>query len=449
MKWRRTLLGLIAAGGLAAALGTPVRAADLSGGRYGEVHVSKPAGVMRGVIILFSDLTGWSLADQQAADSLAQHDMLVVGVDTGHYAATLAGISETCHHLDGDAEAISHQLQREQGSSAYFTPIMAGIGQGGVLAEQVLAAAPSNTIAGAVSIDPAPSLDTRFQPCPPDPTILHDPGLPGFWSIGATAHLLAPTRTLVAALQHVGAKVDIREFASGSGEPEMLAALTQSHLGSRAPDEEDVSDLPLIELPAAHPDGMLAIVISGDGGWRDLDKTIAHDLHDQDVSVVGVDSLRYFWSMKSPAQTAHDLARIIRSYSARWHARSVALIGYSFGADVLPFAYNRLPKAERGKIAMLSLLGFARTADFEIRVTGWLGLPPSDEALQAYPEIAKVPPGLVQCFYGAREPDTICPMLAKTRVEVIRTSGGHHFGGDYGNLAHVILDGWRRRMTLG
>ena len=92
----------------------------------------------------------------------------------------------------------------------------------------------------------------------------------------------------------------------------MLSALTQPHLGSRAPDEEDVSDLPLVELPAAHPDGMLAIVISGDGGWRDLDKTIAHDLHDQGVSVVGVDSLRYFWSVKSPAQTAHDLDRIIR-----------------------------------------------------------------------------------------------------------------------------------------
>ena len=124
---------------------------------------------------------------------------------------------------------------------------------------------------------------------------------------------------------------------------------------------------------------MLAIVISGDGGWRDLDKTIAHALCDAGVSVVGIDSLRYFWNAKSPEQTAHDLARVIQTYSARWRTKSVALIGYSFGADVLPFAYNRLPKGKRDKMAVMSLLGFAEGADFEIRVTGWLGMPASAE----------------------------------------------------------------------
>jgi type IV secretory pathway VirJ component len=450
MSARHILLGLIAALGLVLAACAPARAEkNLPGGRYGEVHVSEPAGAMRGLVILISDRSGWSDIDRQAASLLTHHDMLVVGVDAARYADVLTGVTEACHNLVGDVEAISHQLQREQQSSTYFTPIVAGVGQGGALAEQVLSGAPSNTIAGAVSIDPAPTLDTRFHPCPPDPNDMRGPGLPGFWSIATTADLPTTTRTLVATLQHVGAKVGIREFASDTTEPEMLLALTQPHLGSRAPDEEDVSDLPLVGLPAAHPDGLLAIVISGDGGWRDLDKTIAHDLCNQGVSVVGVDSLRYFWRLKAPEQTAHDLARIIRTYSARWHARSIALIGYSFGADVLPFAYNRLPKAVRGQISMMSLLGFAPGADFEIRVTGCLGMPPSDNALPAYPEIAKMPSGLVQCFYGEKETDTLCPALAKLGVAVIRTSGGHHFGGDYEHLARVILDGWRRRITLG
>jgi type IV secretory pathway VirJ component len=184
-------------------------------------------------------------------------------------------------------------------------------------------------------------------------------------------------------------------------------------------------------------------------GWRDLDKTIAHDLCDEGVSVVGLDSLRYFWSWKSPERAAYDLKRIIQTYSARWRSKGVALIGYSFGADVLPFAYNRLPKAIRDKISTMSLLGFGQGADFEIRVTGWLGMSPSDKALPALPEVAKVPPRLVQCFYGADEADTICPALTKMGVAVFRTPGGHHFGSDYVHLAHVILDGWRRRMTLG
>jgi type IV secretory pathway VirJ component len=445
----RALLGMIAGIGLVAGAGAPVRAASLLGGRYGEVHVSEPAGAMRGVMILFSDLSGWSDADRQAAALLAQHDVLVVGVDTARYAEALAGVTEACHQLVADAETISRQLQRERRSGAYFTPILAGTGQGGALAEQVLAEAPSDTVAGAASIDPAPTLDVRFKPCPPDPAMMRGPGLPGFWGVGATADLPAATQARVSALLRLGTKIDTHVFAHGVTEAEMLLALTQPHLNQNAPNEEDVSDLPLVELPAARPSGMLAIVLSGDGGWRDLDKTIAHNLRDSGVSVVGVDSLRYFWRAKSPEQTAHDLARVIQTYSTRWHAKSVALIGYSFGADVLPFAYNRMPKAVRGKISMMSLLGFARGADFEIRVLGWLGVPPSDKALPAYPEIAKVPPGLVQCFYGDDETDTICPALAKTGVAVIRTSGGHHFGGDYGNLAHVILDGWRRRMTVG
>jgi type IV secretory pathway VirJ component len=445
---QRTWLPLILAAGFFALFSTPVRPADLSAEHFGEVHVSEPANTMRGFVILFSALSGWSDTDQQAAELLARHDVLVVGVDTARYADGLAGVEEPCHHLVGDAEAIAHQLQREHHSSAYFAPILAGVGQGGALAEQVLAMAPSNTIAGAVSIDPAQTLEPRFHPCPPDPRVMHDPGLPGFWSIGATATLPSETQSVVSSLQKLDAKVDIRSFPQGTAEADMVLALTRPHLTESAPSEGDISDLPLVELPAGHPGDMLAIVVSGDGGWRDLDQTIAHDLSDWGVSVVGLDSLRYFWSAKTPEQTAHDVGRVIQAYSARWQIKSVALIGYSFGADVLPFAYNRLPQAIRDKVSIMSLLGLAQGADFEIRVTGWLGMTAGEAALPAYPEIAKVRPALVQCFYGEDESDTICPTLAKTGAAVIRTPGGHHFGGDYEHLARTILDGWRR-MRLG
>jgi type IV secretory pathway VirJ component len=468
MRLGRALAAFVTAVGLAAAA-LPARAAPadpetVAGGRFGEVRVMRPAGTMRGLVVLYSALSGWSDTDQRAAELLAQRDVVVVGVDTARYVATLAGITEACHSLVSDDEAISHQLQREQHSSRYFTPILAGIAEGGTLAERVLSAAPSNTLAGAISIDPVPIQDARFKPCPPDPTILHDPGLPGFWDVGTTAPLPEATQTLVKALQRVDARVVVHDFGKDAAEGDMLLALVQPHLGPRAPDEQDVSDLPLVELPASHiasdvknndskanhyDSNMLAIVISGDGGWRDLDQTIARNLQDRGVSVVGIDSLRYFWRRKTPEETAHDLARVIRTYIRRWHAKSIALIGYSFGADVLPFAYNRLPERVRATVTMLSLLGFAPAADFEIRVGGWLGLPPSANALPARPEIAKVPPELVQCFYGEDETDTLCPTLVTTGVAVIRTGGSHHFGRDYAHLTQVILNGWRRRMTQG
>ncbi|SIT39176.1 Virulence factor family protein [Paraburkholderia ribeironis] len=385
------------------------------GGRYGNVTVTQPAGPLRGFVVLYSQASGWSAADQQSADALAKAGALTVGVDTARYAANLKAKKETCHQLVGDAEALSHQLERQSQSSHYFAPIVAGTGQGATLAMHVLEQAPSNTIAGAVAVDAERTLDARFQPCPPDPTVIRDK-VPGF----------------------------VEQASTGHADRARVVALLTPHLQAASASDDDVSDLPLIELPAAHPNGLMAIVISGDGGWRDLDKTIAQALQKDGVSVVGWDSLRYFWSEKPPAQTSRDLARVIQTYGARWHAQHIALIGYSFGADVMPFAYNRLPDAQRAKVSLISLLGFAPDADFQIRVGGWLGMPASDKALKVRPELTRVPPAIVQCFYGENEKDTLCPALGKTGIDVIRTSGDHHFGGDYNALERHILSAFRK-----
>ena len=75
--------------------------------------------------------------------------------------------------------------------------------------------------------------------------------------------------------------------------------------------------IPLIELPATPGGDALAIVLSGDGGWRDIDKSLAEELRKQGVSVVGWDSLRYFWTRRSPEQLADDLGRVIRAYAGK------------------------------------------------------------------------------------------------------------------------------------
>jgi type IV secretory pathway VirJ component len=406
--------GFVTCGALAQATTTTV-----PGGRYGDVTVTQPSGPLRGFVVLYSQASGWNAADQQTADALAKAGALTVGVDTARYAARLSGNKESCHQLVGDAEALSHQLERQSHSSHYFAPIVAGTGQGATLAMHVLEQAPSNTIAGAVSVDAEHALDTRFQPCPPDPTVIRDK-VPGF----------------------------VETASTGNGDRARLVALLTPHLQAVSTSDDDVSDLPLIELPAAHPNGLMAIVISGDGGWRDLDKTIAQALQKDGVSVVGWDSLRYFWSEKPPAQTSRDLARVMQTYGARWHAEHIALIGYSFGADVMPFAYNRLPQAQRSQVSLIALLGFAPDADFQIRVGGWLGMPASDKALKVQPELKKVPPAIVQCFYGAQEEDTLCPALDKTGIAVIRTGGDHHFGGDYNAIERRILGAFKQQSGV-
>ena len=399
---------------------------------FGTPPVVTPTGPMRGMVLLFSDHGGIAEADRATAEALGKAGVLVAEIDTDAYLARLAEATEDCQFIVPDLELLSRQLQRAHPGATYHTPILAGRGLGGTLAEIGLAQAWPTTIDGAVSLDPALSIGTEKPFCG-DPLAARK-SLQGFWSVGFTG---STARARIEALKAAGTPVAIESATT-------LEALILPHLPP-ATEASDVADLPLIELPADKPSDLLAVVLSGDGGWRDIDMNLAENLRKSGVPVIGWDALRYFWREKTPDGTAEDLAAIMQIYMAKWQASRVALIGYSFGADVLPFAYNRLPADLRPHVALMALLGFANNADFEITMGGWLGAAPSEDALAVLPEVAKVPPGLIQCFYGSDEDDTMCPALAAKGVEQIKTTGGHHFDGDYAALAKRILAGLRKR----
>jgi type IV secretory pathway VirJ component len=233
--------------------------------------------------------------------------------------------------------------------------------------------------------------------------------------------------------------------AGSAGPPEHALRERLLRLVAHAADEDDDAP-PVVELPARPEIDTLAIVYSGDGGWRDLDKSIAEYLQAHGVPVVGVDTLRYFWARKAPQAAAEDLADLIATYTESWKARRVLLIGYSFGADVLPAMIGHLPQADRDRIAQVSLLGLGSTIDFEISVSGWVGQD-DDDGQPTLPDVRRIDPRLVQCIYGGEDDDPACPHLRGSGAEVVETSGSHHFDGDYDKLAETILGGLRHRLA--
>ena len=80
----------------------------------------------------------------------------------------------------------------------------------------------------------------------------------------------------------------------------------------------------------------MAIILTGDGGWAGLDKSLAAGFAARGIPSIGWNSLRYYWTPRTPDGAAADLARIIRHYMPEWMAKRVILVGYWFGADVLP-----------------------------------------------------------------------------------------------------------------
>jgi type IV secretory pathway VirJ component len=239
--------------------------------------------------------------------------------------------------------------------------------------------------------------------------------------------------------------IDLHELTASQTQGAALAALTETHLQPATGANPLEAALPLVELPVGLPSDVMAIVLSGDGGWADLDKVIGEDLQRDGVPVVGWDSLRYFWSIKTPDQLAGNLASVMSTYMERWHAGKVVLIGYSFGADVLPSAYNRLPQELRRHVILMTLLEPEKRANFEIKVGGWLNLPPGDDAVPIAPEIDQIQAQLIECYYGEDDKRSACPDLAAKGVNVVQISGGHHFDGDYHRLEKQILAAFSKR----
>ena len=114
------------------------------------------------------------------------------------------------------------------------------------------------------------------------------PSLPGFWVVAFPVGPDSPGRQHIAALKAAGTPVDIASHA-GNGAAETLAALVRPRLKpATTPPTTGIAKLPLIELPAEPRGPLLAIVLSGDGGWRDLDKTISEKLQSKEsLSSVG------------------------------------------------------------------------------------------------------------------------------------------------------------------
>jgi type IV secretory pathway VirJ component len=177
--------------------------------------------------------------------------------------------------------------------------------------------------------------------------------------------------------------------------------------------------------------------MSGDGGWAGIDQEVAAALSAKGIPVVGLDSLRYYWTARTPSGLAADTDRMIRYYLPHFGKQRVLLIGYSQGADVLPFAVNRLPQATRARVALTAVMGMSEHALFEFHVSSWVS--DSNSGPATLPEIDRITGMPVLCIYGADESDSLCPKLDPQRFIVVKLKGGHHFDGDYANLAHQIL----------
>lgn len=407
-----------------------------------------PDGPATGTVFLLSSAAGWG-ADEAALAARLQHaNAVVVGIDLPAYLAALDAKGQDCVYLVADFERLSHALERSTGADVFHAPIVAGLGAGGALAIDVLSQTPADTLGGIIAANPTAGEGLRTKLCTKQPRAeaaggwaYTPPKGPQPAPLTIVLGSDAPPEAAARADALAAAGVPIARKASSEPGAAALADAVAGAIASAAM----AGDAPaIVELATKPTHDAMAIMISGDGGWRDLDKTVSGLLQAQGVPVVGLDALRWFWTQRTPEETGRELARLIDVYTDRWDVGHVILAGYSFGASVLPAAFAAMPPEAQAKVAQITLLAPGETADWEITVSGWLGSA-SSAATPIGAELAALPPGLVQCVYGEKETDSACPAAEGSGVELIRTTGGHHFDGNYPALATHILDGLGQR----
>ena len=438
--------------------------AHLAAGRFGTVSVYIPEGKPKSVAMFLSGDGGWELGVINMAKALRDQGAVVIGADIRHYLAKLgeaaAKPDAPCQMIAVDFEALSHQVQKEIGAREYRVPVLVGYSSGATVVYGALAQSPPGTFAGALSLGFCADQDFSGAALCPGAGLHYTPNKQHELVLAPAATLQQPWIAFQGQKDEVCSAKAVDEFAASVANAEVVRLPLVGHGFSvernwmpqfraayarlAAPLEAapgrppEISDLPVTEVHASGSSGELAVLLTGDGGWAGLDQELAARLAASGVPTVGLNSLKYFWSARTPEETARDVARLMRHYLAAWSKERVILVGYSFGADVLPFVVNRLPPELRARVASVSLLGIDSNASFEVSVAGWVG---SDEGgPPTRPEVAALSHLPVLCIYGEGESDSICPGLpAGANLAREEVGKGHHFSGEYATLAERIL----------
>ncbi|MCW3119579.1 MAG: hypothetical protein JWM28_3661 [Chitinophagaceae bacterium] len=201
--------------------------------------------------------------------------------------------------------------------------------------------------------------------------------------------------------------------------------------------QSTVSQLPVTVLPGSDTTKPLILYISGDGGWNNFSTSFINTINSKGYPVVGLNAKEYFWHKKDAARTAKDVISLLAVHMKNMKAKNIVLIGYSFGADVMPFVATRFDKNIQDKLKYIVLMSPSETTDFEVHVADLLGIgKQSGESVPA--EINKIPQPLLFVF-GDKEDGFPLKEITIKNYKVNKLPGGHHYDGDPTAVCNVIL----------
>lgn len=205
------------------------------------------------------------------------------------------------------------------------------------------------------------------------------------------------------------------------------SVLKRNRFSNHRGEQTNELDLPVVLYPAADQHSRrLLILLSGDGGWLEFNDQLASGFAKKGFNVVGLNSRSYFWVQRSPEETERDIRRLISHYATQYRANRIYLAGYSFGADVVPFIYNRLPAPTKRAVVAIGLFSPFASTDFMVHTADLLNLSSDNKPYKVQPEVQRIRIP-VYCFYGEKEEPKALSGLEKRNFHLKTLAGDHHY----------------------
>jgi len=197
-------------------------------------------------------------------------------------------------------------------------------------------------------------------------------------------------------------------------------------------------NLPIKEWAASSHDKPLLFYISGDGGFNKFSNDLCESLNEKGFDVVALDSKSYFYNKKTPEQTAQDIAGFLTNILNGRESNQVVFIGYSFGADVLPFVLNRLPENIHDKVVVSFIMASSGSTDFEIH---WLDMLGGNKKrnMDVVTEINKLLDEKIVIITASDDNNLDIKSISLKNYTRVVLPGGHHFDGDTDEIVQKII----------
>jgi hypothetical protein len=189
----------------------------------------------------------------------------------------------------------------------------------------------------------------------------------------------------------------------------------------------------MLYAPTVPPvDGAAVIFFSGHFGWRPIMQDTAAHFAANGRHVLAIESMKYFGKMLKPHEWAKDL-KTFRTYINEKAGRPVdspvILVGFTFGAEIIPYMLNR--GGTEGFIGAL-LIGPGDIGAVLCRLNLQLDLPiPEEERFDVGQELADLPSmpivlmeGTLDASSKARE---MLPLVKKPRKYAPVAGGDRQF----------------------